>query len=393
GVGQAPYLYDKIEYNSTSGVIDTTQVDFLGLPLEMNAIQGAATPLPQALASQCPSPVPTATPFSGVPTSPTIVGVGQCGFAAIFATLGADPTYSQLVSVLPWSSSQTIDFRAVAPAKGQGFTPFDFNIFGDPSVPLPSQCVTLVGSSTGTYGYMSCLIAEYHSHPKVYQAIASLGGNGDGDYFCVSSDGLSNFILTDIGTNTMCGSSAKATTATLLINPFKMPVALFPNVVTPSGDTGAGTCQYNEFFGTPWGNANVDQYYGVPIDANLHHAFATADAFTLWKALILEMNYGTAFAAGTHPVESTPPSLQPPLFTDPAWNYYAKVVHGYFDGNFAYAIGYDDGFDWESGYSIAGGTINVRVNPISAAAPATNPNPVATSNPSCAAITPDVGSY
>jgi hypothetical protein len=385
GQNAAPYPYDKIEYNSTAGVIDTTQVDFVGLPIEMNVVAGAATPLPQALPSACTLPAPTASPFSGVPAAGTVVGVGQCGYASVYKTLLGDSNYGSLVSVLPWGS-QTIDFRAVSPAQAQNYSSFDFNLFGDPSVTLPSPtCTALVGSSTGTYGYMSCVLAQYAAHPQVFQAIASLGGNGDGDYFCISSDGVSNFIATDITPNTTCGSSAAPTSGTLPTNPFNIPVGLFTNAYyTSSGSS--GSCFYGEMYTGPYGNANV----------GAGQMFATSDAFTLWKALELEMNYGTAFVQAPHPVETTPPSFQTTqgLFTDPLSNHYADYIHQYYDGNYAYAISYDDGFSWFSGYSItAPATINVRVNPVPTNAPATSAAPVPIASPACATPTLGVGSY
>lgn len=383
--GQAPFPYDKVEYNSTAGVIDTTQVDFMGLPLEMQAVENSmATPLPQAAASPCSAPVPTAAPFAGLPQPGTVVGVGQCGYAAIYQSLLNDANYKNLVSVLPWGN-QTIDFRAISPSGSYSYTPFNYNLLGDSSVAVPSACTSLVGGSTATNGYLTCVLAQYKLHPQVFQALSSLGGNGDNDQFCISSDGSSNFIATDIGTATTCGSPAKATGGTLPTNPFKMPIALFTNAYYQSSGASGG-CFYGELFNGPYGNANVGS----------GQVFTTADAFTLWKALTLEINYGTMFVNAPHPVESTPPSFQgtPGLFQDPASNAYAKIVHSYFDGNYAYAISYDDGFSWFSGYSIsAPGAINIRVNPVPTNAPATSANPVPFPNPTCSTFTLGVGSY
>lgn len=386
GVAGAPYIYDKIEYNSTSGVIDTTQVDFLGLPIEMSAVAStSATPLPQAVPSSCPASVPTAAPFSGVPALGTIVGVGQCGYGAIYQTLTQDANYGNLVSRLPWTptSSQVVDFRVVSPGGSRSYTPFDYNLLGDASVTLPAACQSIVGAATGTYGYLSCALKEYQTTSEVFQAQNSLGGNGSNDYYCISAD-ASDFIATDIGTAKTCGSPAKSVTPPA-VNPFKIPIALFTNAYyTSSGSS--GSCFYGELFNGPYGNANVGS----------GQVFATADAFTLWKALELEINYGTMFQAGPHPVEVTPPSLQttPGMFKDPAWNLYAKVVHEYFDGNFAYAISYDDGFSWYSGYSLtAPGTINIRINPIPASGSPTSANPSQFPDPACSTLTLGVGSY
>lgn len=383
-VAQFPYPYDKIEYNSKAGVIDTTQVDFLGLPLEMQVLPNAiATPLPQSAASPCPAPIAAATPYplNAIPGPGTVVGVGQCGYQAIYSSLYANTTYQSLVSMLPWGS-QTIDFRAINPGGSQGNNDFDFNLLGDPSVPVPPGCTTLVGGSTGTYGYLSCVLAQYQQHPQAFQALSTLGGFGDNDYFCISAD-ASNFIATDVSPGTTCGSPAKATSSSLPANPFRIPIALFTNAEL---DGTGGGCKYGELFNGPYGNAQVGS----------GQAFATADAFTLWKALTIEINYGSIFEPESHPIETTPPSLQAKgIFADPAFNFYAKTVHQYFDGNFAYAISYDDGFKWESGYSVAyPDTVNVRVNPVPAGSPQTSSNPAIYPVPStCPTYTPGVGSY
>jgi hypothetical protein len=389
-VAQAPYIYDKIEYNSTSGVIDTTQVDFLGLPLEMNGVAStSATPLPQAMPSTCPAVVPTASPFNGLPALGTIVGVGQCGYGAIYQAIAQDANYAPLVSRLPWTpgSSQVVDFRLANPGASGGNNTFDFNLLGDPSVSLPAACQTIVGATTGTYGYLSCVLQKYQATPQVFHAIASLGGNGSGDYYCIGAN-ASNFVATDIGSATTCGSAPKSVSAPA-VNPFQIPVALFTNAYyTTSGSSGG--CFYGELFGGPYGNANVSgtSPYTQP--------FATADAFTLWKSLEVEMNYGTMFQAGPHPVETTPPSFTgtPNLFKDPASNDYANIVHQYYDGNFAYAISYDDAFSWYSGFSLtAPGAINIRVNPITTSGSPTSSNPSIFPNPTCSTFTLGVGSY
>lgn len=387
-VAQAPYPYDKIEYNSKSGVIDTTQVDFLGLPMEMQAVPRTnATPLPQAAASACPSPMPTASPYLGnaLPGPGTIVGVGQCGYAAIYSALynAPDSNYRNLVSMLPWGSP-TVDFRAVSPGGSYGNNDFNYNDLGDPNVAIPPACSSIVPASPSPApdGYLSCVLAQYQQHPQVFQASSALGGFGDNDYFCISAD-AANFIATDVGQNTTCGSPSKATSASLPANPFDIPIALFTNAYQ-NGSSGA--CFAGELFSGPWGNANVGS----------GNAFATADAFTLWKALTLEISYGTMFEAGPHPIETTPPSLQSAgMFGDPASNFYAKILHEYFDGNFAYAISYDDGFKWESGYTLtAPGAINVRVNPVPAGFATTSSNPpIFNTTPTCATFQLGVGSY
>lgn len=385
-VAQFPYPYDKIEFNSTSGVIDTTQVDFLGLPLEMQAVPRTnATPLPLAATSPCPAPIATASPYPGnaLPAPGTIVGVGQCGYQAIYSSLYANTQYQPLVSMLPlpWGT-QTLDFRAINPGGAYGNDDFNFNLLGDSSVSVPSTCSALVGGSTGTYGYLSCVLAQYQQRPQVFRALFTLGGNGDNDYFCVSADS-SDFIATDVSPSTTCGSAPKATSSALPANPFRIPIALFTNAYyTASGSN--GSCFYGELFNGPYGNAYVGS----------SQPFATADAFTLWKALTLEINYGTTFVDALHPVETTPPSLQSTgMFADPASNFYAKTVHEYFDGNFAYAISYDDGFKWFSGYSLtAPGTINLRVNAVPSGSTATSSNPpIFNTSPTCATFTLGVG--
>lgn len=410
---QEPYIYDKIEFNSTNGVIDTTQVDFLGLPLEMSAVTGNAnaTPLPAVMASTCPAPIPTMTPFSGIPTSGATVGVGQCGYAGIFQTIAAGTppwqAWQGLVHVQTYGSNPNIDFRVDSP---QYSLTFNRNVFADASA-LPASCSQYsTMSAVQTYGYIGCLMELYKATPQLYQTANISGAAASGDNYCVSSDGTANFVATDIGTGTACSSPVpKATSLALPANPFNIPATVFANPVNASGDPAAGQCNIGMVFASSWGLTSIDQATPAPQGTAtagppapvvtpiplLHRAFDTFDAFAMWKGLILEMNYGSAQTQGAHPIETKPPAtqfVQGQLFKDPLYSLYAQVLHSYFEGTYTYAIPYDDGFDWYPGYTVvAPGTVSVRINPIPTGSPVQAPAPVP--SPQCSAFKPDIGSY
>ncbi len=391
-----PYLYDKVEFGTQTGpsarpVIDTTQVDFLGLPIELQLVASTtATPLPASTVAACSSPMPTSPP-SPIPTAGSIVGFTQCGFAAAFQTIINDPTgtYGSLVTNAAWAPGQaSVNFRALSPlGASQATSSFDQNYFADPSVKAPSGCNSSTPAWT-QFGIIGCLLNAYATNGEVYTSQIP-GTNGDGDYFCITSDNAANFIATDIGTATACGSPAKPTSTNLPVNPFKIPAVVFTNATVPAPNPANGACEYDIVFQAPFGLAYVEGTNS----ARTGLAFGTQDAFALWKAMVLELNYGSAFSSGTHPLESTPPLLQNGVFGSPISNYYARALHSFADGTYSYALSYDDGFSWQSGYvMIPPGTINVRINPVPTAAPYT-PSGSAPATPTCGTFTQDIGSY
>ncbi|HEX5274814.1 MAG TPA: beta-1,3-glucanase family protein [Candidatus Rubrimentiphilum sp.] len=396
----APYPYDFVEGGTTNDsalIIDTTQVDALGLPMDLST-QPASAPLP-------------IRPACGSTT--LVVGVSSCNFANIFRDMNADPVYGKLVIAQPFNGTN-YDLRILNPQQAAGVSAFEWNVLGDASAlpaPLPSPC-----TGPTTYGYLSCVMSSYKTTPRMYSSNRTVvaGAIGSGDIYCVSSDDNSNFIMTDVGPGP--GSAAPVPSSPPMcnagytpapnrpgapVNPFKMPVQEFLYGIPPANDGGGG-CKLALLLSQPWGLANVDNngIAGVPQDG---HIFHTNDAFALWKAMNAEFVYGTALSTQEHPVgyfySSTgntfmPPSFSP-LFADPMFDTYAVILHKYFDNNRAYALAFDDFFDFATtlhyNYSHA---ISVRINPLPVAVATSSPNPVASPVPNpCPAIPANVGGF
>jgi hypothetical protein len=118
-----PFPWDKIEFGTTAGAtIDTTQVDALGLPLELSVTGGA---LPSAKSHRTGQALPA--PCATNPPA-TIVGVTSCNFANIFQAIAQDPNYNSLV-VAQSFNGQLLDLQVVAPKDPVAFTSLQWNLF------------------------------------------------------------------------------------------------------------------------------------------------------------------------------------------------------------------------------------------------------------------------
>lgn len=383
GYGNASYPWDVVEFGDAPGAtIDTTQVNGIGLPLEITV---GSTPLPSGGGACAQPPAP---PSSGSRTS-GIVGVTSCDFANIFtalATNAAYAAYKPLVVTQPFNG-KIIDMQVVSPQDAFSDTSFQWDMLGLEST-LPSPVPNICPAGSRTYGYLTCLLNAYHtplSGARLFQT-SSLGINGvTGDNYCATSDGSSNFTFTDVGNAASCASATPNPSAPSP-NPFQMPVQEFTYGIQP----GAAACKLDLLFSQPWGTAYVG-------NGNL---FATMDAFAMWKALTSDINRGTMLTTSrVHPVGVTSPVMGD-FFTDPMYNQYAQVVHTYFDNNLAYALAYDDlgtpNFASALVMPPSPVAIDVRINAVPAASsvmPASPPIPVPSPAPACSALPPNVGSF
>jgi len=375
GYSTSPYPWDKIEYGTTAGAtIDTTQVDALGLPLELSVTGGAlpsARRLPQSFPSPCPS------------SASTIVGVTSCNYAKIFTAMKGISQYNRLL-VTQNFNGQLIDMQVVAPKDSVAFTSFQWNLFALSTyvpTPTPSSC-----PATPANGYMSCVLASYDT-PLAQGRLFHTSGIGalnvSGHNYCATSDGSSNFLFTDVGSATSCASATPNPQPAFTPNPFNMPIQEFTYGVPPVSDGGLG-CKQAILFSQPWGNANV----------GVGHIFAAPDAFALWKDVTADLNRGTMLTTSQeHPVGLTSPSMSL-FFQDPMSNTYAQVLHTYFDNNLAYALAYDDLGNFESGVTWEpGNSINVRINAVPTASSASSvPLPIPVPNP-CPTLPTNVGTF
>lgn len=377
----SPFPWDKIEYDIApgSGVIDTTQVDFMGLPIEMSLTSGA---LPHQTAGACPT----------APSS--IVGITSCGYANVFTQMLGTLEYQNLV-VTQNFNGKLIDLRVVAPKEARTFTPFQWNLFDLPSY-APTTVTPCTAGNTGANGYLQCVLASYQTTQRIFTSNVP-GANGSGDWYCATSDGSANFIFTDVGNTAPAACPAAANpNPQLSANPFKLPIATLTYGVPPAQDQGGSTaCQDNNLFAQPYGLFYVDNQTGLgPTYKTPGNLFSNTDAFALWKALSADLNYGQALQSGQHPVGKFVTRQMSSFWLDPMFNVYSKILHANFDRNLTYSIAYDDLFGWSTSQTIqAGNAINVRINAVPTAtsinaSSATVPDPS-----SCPSITPEIGTY
>jgi hypothetical protein len=374
GYSANPFPWDVIEYGTTSGaVIDTTQVNALGLPLELS-VTGGALPSAKVRRTGQAYPAPCAT---NPPA--TIVGVTSCNFGLIFQAMAQVPNYSSLV-VAQNFNGQLLDLQIVSPNGSVSRTSFQWNLFALSSyIPAPTPSICPAG--TPANGYLTCVLNAYNTSlagARLFQTSGIGASNVSGDNYCATSDGSANFTFTDVGTVTSCASATPKTGVP--VNPFHMPIQEFTYGMAP-GNSG---CTQAILFSQPWGNAQV----------GANQIFGTADAFALWKGVSADLNRGTMLTTSmTHPVGVTNPSMNI-FFQDPLFNTYAQIVHTYFNGNLAYALAYDDLGNFESGLTWQpGNPINVRINQIPTAATGSSvPSPVPVPS-TCPALPINVGTF
>jgi hypothetical protein len=377
----SPYPWDFLEYTAIpgSGVIDTSQVDAVGLPLELSLTSGM---LPHQTAGSCPM-----SPSS-------VVGVTSCGFGSIFQQMSAAPQYNQLV-IRQSFNGKIIDMRVVSPQSAFSFTSFQWNLFGlSAYAPSTSPCTA---ANTSTSGYLGCVLAAYQSQPRLFSSKVP-GASGSGDWYCATSDGSANFIFTDVGSAApaSCVGAPASSTHQLSANPFKLPITTLTYGVPPAKDTGnAVACQYNVLFGQPYGLAYVDnQQLNPTTNTGTGNLFSGTDAFAMWKALVADLNYGTSLSTLKHPVGQFVPLQMSSFWQDPMYNTYSNVVHASFDRTYAYSLAYDDLYGWSTSLTLqSGNAINVRINAVpTASAMSAPPSPVPNPAP-CPTITPEIGTY
>lgn len=403
-----PYPWDVIEYTTTSGsIIDTTQVNNLGFPLELSV---GATPLPVTTPGAMPAGAPAPCPTDGPPSQ--IVGVTSCNFANVFLAMEQNTQYQSLVLAQPFPAggSTIYDLQVLAPNSAQDSS-FQWNLFGNslPSSP-PASC-----PSTPTYGYLSCVLAAYANTPRLFTSnvpgagTPSHGGPPGPDYvtgdnYCIGSDGSQNFIATDVGSSTTCSPSPAPTSPPYQ---FKINVYNFMYGTPPANDNGGVTaCKANILFAQPWGLADVNNTAEAAQSGyTTGMLFANDDAFALWKALTADLVYGTALApVPIHPaginqsggVTITPGTVFSTLFQDPMYDQYDYTLHKYFNSNMTYGLAYDDLYNLESYVKwYPGDPIDVRINAIPTSTstwPASAPTPVPAPS-TCPTLSAPIGSF
>jgi hypothetical protein len=354
--------WDVAEYTIPGGVIDTSQVGFMGLPMELSLVSSLPHQSPVA---SCPAPPPAPGPQA----QPTTVGFSSCAFLDAFNDVWNNPSYRSLVIAEPFpnSGSPTYALRLLAPQQA-GFTQFDwYDLFSSPAdAPLTGPCNA---GNTGTGGYLQCVLTFYKNNPQVFSS-SRVGVGASGDYYCASANSaLTAFTFTDVGSTqpSSCNPMPPANpNAPSTANPFSLPISTFIAGQAPTQDD-AG-CSTNNLFSIPFGTFYVNgQSLPSPYQPT-GNLFQNLDTFAMWKALGIDLNYGTAMVSGLHPGGLSALPAYPTnadFWQDPAFNYYGQVLHHYADGGYTYAVAYDDFYGWSTSLTIASGqSINIRVNQV-----------------------------
>ena len=281
--------WDFVEYTLPSGITDVTQVDKVGLPLQLT--QGSTT-----------------------------VGFQSGQYEMLLSQILADPTFKKL-AVSTQMNGRSVLARILAPQNGEdwGF-PQDwwYNSSFNPAA--------YVAAGKGYVGY---ILSQYQTTPRLYALTSGIDKTVTPGNYCASSDGTSNVLFISVGTATTCSP---------LPVPVPNPTSYTMNVAqTLEGSTASDAYQvcHSAIFSMPYSGA---QGPGGPLlDPN---------EFFLWKAMVIDISRGAALQNTTHPVggwsTAAGTAQFSQFFTDPVSNTYAKLVHTNMFQNLSYALPYDE---------------------------------------------------
>lgn len=280
--------YDYVEYTLPSGTTDVTQVDKVGLPLQLT--QGSNT-----------------------------VGFAAGQYQNLLNGITADSTYKPL-AVSGMLNGRSVLARILAPPNGEYFGfPQDwwYNNTFSPTYNALSK------------GYIGYLLSQYQTTPRLY----TLNGTTQSGNYCATFDGVSNVQFYSVGSATSCSGLSGSPAYTMPIN------TTLEGTVNGTGAANTdsyGVCQ----------SAVYRMPYGGPLGGS---PLADLNEFYLWKAMVIDIARGVASQQppATHPVGgwSTSPTVPVSfnsLFTDPVYNKYAYLVHKYMINNQSYALQYDE---------------------------------------------------
>jgi hypothetical protein len=291
GSSYASAPFEFVEYQLPHATLDVTQVDKVGLPIQVT--QNSPT-------------------YGNV----TIGFTSSAQYQNLLNGILADPVYKSL-AVSTVLNGRSVLARILAPKDGydSGF-PQDwwYNSTYNSAYPASNQ------------GYVQYLLSQYKQSPQLYTLNGVPGMSG---YYCASSDGSSNVLFYPVTISQPPCPTAFSGSPAYTLNAAE----------AFEGDTlvGNNVCQ-SILFAMPWGSAAASG--GVLTDQN---------EFFLWKAMVLDINRGFALNNSvTHPYPTWSTGTPPPLPNSSyypsgtMYNTYAKLVHQYMNNNEAYAIPYDE---------------------------------------------------
>ena len=270
--------WDFIEYTLPRGITDVTQVDKVGLPMQVS--QGSTT-----------------------------IGFASGQYENLLNDILADPTYSKL-AVSASLNGRNVLARILSPQQGENW--------GFPQDWWYNSTFNS-GFSALSKGYVGYVLSQYQTTPRLYTLNSLNGVSGN---YCVTFDGSSNVQFYSVGTATSCSS--------LPGSPTTMNIA---QTLLGDGTTDSyGVCG-NAIFKMPYGGP------GGPLSSLTVFYLWKAMVIDISRGVALQT--GTHPIGGWDTSPPTPVPLSN-FYLDPAFNKYSYLVHKYMIENRSYALPYDE---------------------------------------------------
>ncbi len=309
--------FDYVEYTLPNGITDVTQVDKVGLPIEVT--QGT-----------------TSVGFASGSTYQRLLN-------AITAT-----PYYKVLAVSGMLNNRSVLSRILSPPNGL--------VWGFPQDWWYNPTYTGATSSAASKGYVGYVLSQYQSTPRLYTLSGIAGYSGN---YCASSDGTSNVFFYSVGSTMTCASLGSPT--------YTMPIA---NTLEGDGVTSSGIC-YSAIFSMPYGGA------GGPLTDETEFYLWKAMVIDIARGTVLSTSTHPVGGWNTSPTTLPPFS---DFYQEPINNTYAKLVHTYMIGNRSYALQYDEPGGYAPTFnSVPSKTLHITIHQIptySAAMPTTTPTPL-----------------
>lgn len=271
--------YDFVEYTLPYGITDVTQVDKVGLPLQLT--QGGTT-----------------------------IGFASGQYENLLNAILADPIYSKL-AVSTQLNGRNVLARILAPQQGGNW--------GFPQDWWYNSAFNSGHAALGK-GYVGYVLSQYQSAQQLYTLNGIPGFSGN---YCATFDGSSNVVFTSIGPSTSCS------------NPSGTQISLGIAQTLEGSNQGVdsyGVCR-SSIFSMPYGGA------GGPIPNETAFYLWKAMVIDIARGVALQTGPHPIGGWNTDP---TPPVPFSTFYVDPAYNTYAYLVHKYMIGNRTYALPYDE---------------------------------------------------
>ena len=286
--------FDYVETGLPNATTDTTQVDKVGLPIELSQMN----------------------PSTGATSPP--VGFAPGGYDSLLSAMQNDPDSTSKKLLV----STTLNGRSVL---ARILNPSDGSVWGFPQDYFYNPAYAPPGYSGTTLGYLGYVLQQYQTSARLYNI--DNAGNGVSGNYCASYDGNGHVLWYSVP-SASCASPS--TTGTLV---WTMPVN---TLLQGDGASDSGICQ-SAIFAMPWGTADIPA------------KFPTYTDFYLWKAMTIDFARGVALQAppAVHPIGSWNTTTPVAAFnsqwpTDPLYSHYWRFVHQNMIGSDSYGIAYDE---------------------------------------------------